>query len=79
MYMNFGTWKMRSLNSSGTLKTVDRELAKFRSDLLGIQEVLLGKGVTERTEVYKYLVCGKEMKIINKDKISCTSENRIRS
>ena len=47
MYMNFGTWKMRSLNSSGTLKTVDRELAKFRSDLLGIQEVLLGKGVTE--------------------------------
>jgi len=47
MYMNFGTWNMRSLNWSGTLKTVDRELAKFRSDLLGIQEVLLGKVVTE--------------------------------
>ena len=39
--MNFGTWSMRSLNWSGTLKTVDKELAKFRSDLLGIQEVFI--------------------------------------
>ena len=62
MYMNFGTWNMRSLNWSGT---VDRELATFRSDLLGIQLVLLVKGVTERTEDYMYLDCGKEMKIIN--------------
>ena len=46
MYMNFGTWNIRSLNWSGTLKTVDRELATFRSVLLGIQ-VLMGKGVTE--------------------------------
>jgi mRNA deadenylase 3'-5' endonuclease subunit Ccr4 len=45
--MNFGTWNMRSLNWSGILKTLDRELATFRSDLMGIQEVLLGKGVTE--------------------------------
>ena len=63
--MNFGTWNMRSLNWSGTHKTVDWELATFRSDLLGIQEVLISKGVTERTEDYMYLVCGKEMKIIN--------------
>ena len=62
MYMNFGTWNMRSLNWSGT---VDRELATFRSDLLGIQLVLLVKGFTERTEDYMYLDCGKEMKIIN--------------
>jgi len=47
MYMNFGTWNKRSLNWSGTLKALDRELAMFRLDLLGIQEVLLGKGVTE--------------------------------
>jgi len=44
---------------------LDRELAMFTSDLLGIQEVLLGKGVTEPTEGHMYLVCGKEMKIIN--------------
>ena len=30
-----------------TLKTVDRELATYRSDLLEVQEVLLGKGVAE--------------------------------
>jgi len=65
MYMNFGTWNMRSLNWSGTLKTLDRELATFRSDLLGVQEVLLGKAVTDRTEDHMYLVCGKEMKILN--------------
>jgi len=46
-YMNFGTWNMRSLNCSGTLKILDRELVTFRSDLLGIQMVLLVKGVTE--------------------------------
>ena len=65
MYINFDTWNMKSLNLLGTLKTVDRELATFRSDLLGKQEVLLVKGVTERTEYYMYLVCGKEMKIIS--------------
>jgi len=65
MYMNFGRWNKRSLNWSGTIKTVDRELATFRSDLLGIQEVLLGKGVTERMEDHMHLVCGKEMKIIS--------------
>ena len=65
MYMNFGTWNKRSLNWSRTLNALDRELATFRSDLLGIQEVLLGKGVTELKENYMYLVFGKEMKIIN--------------
>ena len=65
MYMSFCAWNMRRLNWSGTLKMLDRELAMFTSDLLGIQEVLLGKGVTEPTEGHRYLVCGKEMKIIN--------------
>ena len=63
--MYFGTWNMRSLNCSGTLKTLDRKLATYRSDLLEVQEVLLGKGVTERLEDYMYLLYGKEMKIIS--------------
>jgi hypothetical protein len=65
MDMYFGTWNMRSLNWSGTFKTVDKELATFRSDLLGVQEVLLGKGGTEQPEDYMYLVYGKEIKIID--------------
>ena len=36
-----------------------------RSDLLGVQEFVLGKGVTEQAEDYMYLVYGKEMKIIS--------------
>jgi hypothetical protein len=47
MDMNFGTWNMRSLSLSGTLKAVDRELASYRSDVLGVQEVVWGKGLTE--------------------------------
>jgi hypothetical protein len=65
MDMNFGTWSMRNLNWSGTIKIVDRELATYRSDLLGIQEFVLGKGANERTKDYMYLVYGKEMKIID--------------
>jgi len=43
---------------------LDRELATYRSDLFCVQEFVLAKGVTERTEDYVYLVYGKEMKII---------------
>ncbi len=42
---------------------VDRELAMYRSDLLGVQELVSGKGVTEQPEDYMYLFYGKEMKI----------------
>jgi hypothetical protein len=63
--MNFGTWNMRSQYWSGTLKTVDRELAMYRSDLLGVQEVVLSKGVTKQQEDYMYLFYGREMEIIN--------------
>jgi hypothetical protein len=65
MDIYFGTWNMRSLNWSGTLKTLHRELTTFKSDLLGAQEVVWGKGVTERPQDYMYLVYGKKMKIIN--------------
>jgi hypothetical protein len=36
MDMNFGTWNVKSLYWSGTLKTLDREFATYRSDLLGV-------------------------------------------
>jgi hypothetical protein len=55
MDMRFGTWKVRSLYRSGTLKTVARELVRYRSDLLGGQEVTSGKGGTERVEDCMYL------------------------
>jgi exonuclease III len=49
MDMGFGTWNVSSLYKSGSLKTVARELGKYKLDLVGIQEVRCDKGGTERT------------------------------
>jgi hypothetical protein len=47
MDVKFGTWNVRSLYRSGSLKTVAKEL-----DLVGVQEVRWDKGGTERAEDY---------------------------
>jgi exonuclease III len=39
MDMRFGTWNVRSLYRLGSLKTVSRELARNKLDLVGVQEV----------------------------------------
>jgi exonuclease III len=52
--MRFGTWNVRSLYRSGSLKTVARELGKYRLDLVGVQEVRWDKGGTERAEDYTF-------------------------
>jgi exonuclease III len=50
MDMRFGTWNVRSLYRSGSLKTVAGELGKYKIDLVGVQEVRWDKGGTERAE-----------------------------
>jgi exonuclease III len=52
MDMTFGTWNVRSLFRSGSLKTVARELGKYKLDLVGVQEVRWDKGGTERAFFY---------------------------
>jgi hypothetical protein len=39
MDLRFGTWNVRSLYRSGSLKTLARELGKYKLDLVGVQEV----------------------------------------
>jgi exonuclease III len=51
MDMRFGTWNVRSLYRSGSLKTVARELAKYKLDLVGVQEVRWDKGGTEHSSM----------------------------
>jgi hypothetical protein len=46
MDMRFGKWNVRSLCRSGSLKTVARELGKYKLDLVGVQEVRWDKGGT---------------------------------
>jgi exonuclease III len=45
--MRFGTWNVRSLYRASSLKTVSRELAKYKLDLVGVQEVRWESGGTE--------------------------------
>jgi exonuclease III len=54
MDMRFGTWNVRSLCWSGTLKTVSGELAKYELDLVGVQEVRWDKGGTEPAGDYTF-------------------------
>jgi exonuclease III len=54
MDMRFGTWNVRSLYRSGSLKIVARELGKYKLDLVGVQEVRWDKGGTERAEDYTF-------------------------
>jgi exonuclease III len=53
-YMRFGTWNVRSLYRSGSLKMVARELGKYKLDLVGVQEVRWDNGGPERAEDYTF-------------------------
>ena len=46
--MRFGTWNKRNLYRSGSLTTVARELARYKLDLLDVQEVSCDKGCAVR-------------------------------
>jgi exonuclease III len=52
--MHFGTWNVRSLYSSGSLITAARELAKYKLDLVGVQEVRWDKEGTVRAGEYTF-------------------------
>ena len=42
--MKLGTWNVRSLYRSGSLITAARKLARFKLDLVGVQEIRWEKG-----------------------------------
>jgi exonuclease III len=52
--MRFGTWNVRSLHRAGSLTAAARELAGYKLDLLGMQEVRWGKGGTVRAGDYYF-------------------------
>jgi exonuclease III len=53
-WTRFGTWNVRSLYRAGSLKTVARELGKYKLDLVGVQEVKWEKGGTKRADDYMF-------------------------
>jgi len=52
--MTFGTGNVRSLYRSGLFATVARELSRYKSDILGVQEVKWDKGGTVKVRDNKF-------------------------
>jgi exonuclease III len=52
--MKFGTWNVRSLYRAGVLIAAARELARYKLDLVGVQEVRLDKEGTVKAEGYSF-------------------------
>jgi exonuclease III len=52
--MRFGTWNVTGLYRAGSLKTVSRELARYKLDLVGVQEVRRDGGGTEPAGEYTF-------------------------
>jgi exonuclease III len=57
--MRFGTWNVRSLYRSGTLMMVVGELARYKLDLVGVQEVRRDKAGTIRAGDYTLFYGGR--------------------
>ena len=49
-----GTWNVRSLYRAGSLVAVTRELARYKLDLVGVQEVRWNRGGTVRAGDYNF-------------------------
>jgi hypothetical protein len=67
--MEYGIWRfdtlnVRSLYRAGSLKTVSRELARYKLDVVGVQEVRWEGGGTEPEGEYTFSV-EREMGIMN--------------
>jgi hypothetical protein len=56
----FGTWNVRSLYRAGSLKTVSRELARYKLDLVGD-----GKAVAPNLRENTHFSMKREMRIMN--------------
>ena len=62
--MRFGTWDVRSLYRAGSITAAARELARYKLDLVGVQDIRWGSGDTVRAGDYIFFY-GNENKILN--------------
>jgi len=52
--MRFGTWYVRSLYRAGSLTAAARKLARYKLDLVGVQDIRWEKGGTVRAGYYNF-------------------------
>jgi len=62
--MRFGTWNVMSLYRAGSITAAARELARYKLDLVGVQEVRWDKRGTVSAGDYIFFI-EKEMKIMS--------------
>jgi hypothetical protein len=76
--MRFGKWNVRSLCRLGSLTAAARELARYKLDLVGVQEVRWGKEGTVRGADCNFSM-EKETKSSIWNRIFCVLQNSISS
>jgi len=76
--MRFGTWNVRSHYRSDLLTAAARELARYKLDLLCVQEVRWDRGGMVRGGDYNYFYVNKR-KSSTGNEIFCTPQNNITS
>jgi hypothetical protein len=54
MHVRFGTWTVRSLYRAVSLKTIARELEKYKLDLVGVQGVRWEKRPLKRQRFIRF-------------------------
>ena len=54
--MKIGTWNVRSIHRAGSVKVAARELARYKLDVGGVQEVMWDKGGTVRAGDYDFFL-----------------------
>jgi len=54
--MKLGTWSIRRFYRVGSLKAAARELARYKLDVVGVQEVRWDKEGTVRTGDYNFFL-----------------------
>ena len=73
-----GTWNVRSLYRVGSLTAAARELARYKLDLVGVQEVRWDKEGTVRAEDVIFCM-GREMETISWEQVFLCTKNSVSS
>jgi len=73
------TWNVKSLYRAGLLTVAARELARYKLDVVGVQEVRWDKGDTVISGDYNFFFGKEKKKIINWEQDFCTPQNSISS
>ena len=75
--MRFGTWNVRSLYRAGSLTKAAKQLARYKLDLVGVQEVMWDKGDKVRAGNCIFFLWKRKRKSSIGNRIFCKPLNNI--